>query len=511
MSSARPPVPPPFETPFKTLLRLLAYVGRHRGLIVTSIVTMVVLAGVDLLLPEIVKLSVDGPITGTVQALAQGEAPAPNAFRTLLGYGGAFIGVLALGSLIRGLQMIVSVRAGREIGMSLRQDIFRRLQRMGLPFFDRVPVGVLTTRVTGDIEAIEGFFQSGVAGFFHDTLKLFLILGVLFVINARLAWAVLAVVPLLFVVAWIFSKRSRSAFGWVRAEVSTTNGFTTEAIGGVRVTRLFQREDHARALYDDHVERLRQAHLATVRNFAFFFPTVNTLSALAVALVIRFGAAGILEGTFTYGQFFQFYLLIDRFFQPIRALSENLNAMLAAIVSGERVFKIADATPRVKDAPDAESVKSLEGRVAFEDVHFSYKAGEPVLRGLSFEVEKGTTTALVGPTGAGKSSVLSLISRFYDVDAGRVLVDGRDVRSLEQRALRKHIAVVLQDVFLFRGTVLDNIRLFDRSISVEKVEEALKAVHADHVVRRLPGGLLHPVEERGVNFSVGERLLRLSG
>jgi ABC-type multidrug transport system fused ATPase/permease subunit len=247
--------------------------------------------------------------------------------------------------------------------------------------------------------------------------------------------------------------------------------------------------------------------MATVRNFSFFFPAVDVLSALAVALVIRFGASAILDGTFTYGEFFQFYLLIDRFFQPIRALSDNLNAMLAAIVSGERVFKLADRTPVIRNPPDAVVPRHLSGRVAFEDVHFAYKKDEPVLRGVSFTVEPGTTLALVGPTGAGKSSILSLISRFYDATSGRILVDDVDVCAYDQQALRRGIAVVLQDVFLFRGSVLDNIRLFDDSIPVAKVEEALRAVHADGIVAKLEHGLEHPVQERGVNFSVGERQL----
>ncbi|MFV1959523.1 MAG: ABC transporter ATP-binding protein, partial [Planctomycetota bacterium] len=480
-----PPPPPgrdPFQAPLRTLLRLLGYVLGHRTLVLWTIGTMVLLAGVDLLLPEIVKRAVDGPMRAAIEALGAGKVVEAGLTGQLLLHGLVFLGVLVLGSYARGARMILSVRAGREVGMSLRQDVFARIQRMGLPFFDRHPVGVLTTRVTGDIEAIEQFFQSGVAAVFHDSLKLVLILVVLFFVNARLAFAVVAVLPLLVIVALVFTKRSRKAFGWVRTEVSATNAFTTEAIGGMRVTRLFQREGHARAAYDDHVEDLRRAHMATVRNFAFFFPAVDVLSALAVALVIRFGAAGIIEGTFTYGEFFQFYLLIDRFFDPIRSLSENLNMMLQAIVSGERVFKVADARPRVEDAPDAVDAGDLEGAVRFEDVHFAYGPNEPVLRGISFDVPAGTTTALVGPTGAGKTSILSLISRFYDVRSGRVLVDGRDVREVRQRSLRSRIAIVLQDVFLFRGTVLDNIRLFDERITREQVEEALGAVHGDSVV-----------------------------
>jgi ATP-binding cassette subfamily B protein len=468
---------------------------------------MVFLAGADLLLPEIVKRAVDGPLRAAAEALGRGVAPQEGLGGTLAGYAAAFLGALLLGTLVRAARMVVSVRAGQVIATSLRMDVFRHVQRMGLPFFDRMPVGVLTTRVTNDVEAVQEFFASGVAAVFHDALKLVLILVVLLVVNAKLALAVLAVVPLLAVVTVLFTKRSRRDFDRVRAEVAASNGYSTEAIGGIRVTRLFQREAKARGVFSEHAARLEAAHLATVKNFAFFFPAVDVLGALAVALVLRFGASGILEGTFTYGEFLQFYLLIDAFFEPIRNLSDNLNVTLQAMVSGERLFGLVDRPPEIQDREGARGAEGIQGRVTFEDVRFAYAPGEPVLNGVSFEVPPGTTTALVGPTGAGKTSVLSLISRFYDVGGGRVLVDGTDVRDYAQRSLRRRIALVLQDVFLFRGSVLENLRLGDDTISREEVERALAAVHADRVVSRLPGGLDHPVEERGVNFSVGERQL----
>jgi ATP-binding cassette, subfamily B, multidrug efflux pump len=491
--AAAPPVPehPPSG---RTLRRLLAYVLRHRGLVVWSVVTMVALAVVDLALPEIVKRAVDGPI-------ARGAAG------ELWPYGAAFLGVLALGAWIRAARTVLSVRAGREIGLSLRMDLFTNLQRQSLAFVDRHPVGLLTTRVTGDIESIEEFFSSGVAGFFHDLMKLALILVMLFVLDSSLALQVLMVVPILLIVGTVFTRRSRRDFRRVRSEVAASNAFATEAIGGIRVTRLFGREPRARASFADVTGRLRDAHLATVKNFAFFFPAVEALEALAVALVLYASAGEIVSGTFTFGEFVQFWMLISRFFEPVREVSENLNLMLQALASGERVFRLADADPEVKDRPASSDAGHIRGEVTFDDVHFAYVPGEPVLRGVTFHVPAGTTLALVGPTGAGKSSVLNLISRFYDVQAGRVLVDGKDVRDYEQRALRRRIAIVLQDVFLFGGTVLENIRLFDASISRERVEAACRAVRADRVLQRLPEGLDHVVQERGGNFSVGERQL----
>jgi ATP-binding cassette subfamily B protein len=478
----------------RPLWRLLSYVGRHPGLVGLSVATMVAGAGVDLLLPHVVKLTVNGPIAG-------GQ---PEALST---YALVIFGVLMLGAGIRAARAVISVRAGRLIGMSLRLEVFRHIQRMGMRFFDRRPVGVLTTRVTGDVEAIEEFFSSGVAAVFHDTLKLLLILVVLFVVNVKLAWCVVAVVPLLVLASTIFTKLSRRDFGRVRTEVAATNGFTTEAIGGVDVTRLFQRGGHAVRNYEEHATRLCRAHLATVQNFAFFFPAVQTLSALAIALVIHFGAAGIHGGEITYGEFFQFYLLIELFFEPIRNLSENFNMMLQAMVSGERLFDILDTEPGIRDVDGARPAEDVRGAVSFRDVEFAYVPDEPVLRGVSFDVPAGSTLAIVGPTGAGKSSILNLVSRFYDVNRGAVRIDDVDVRAYAHRSLRARIAVVLQDVFLFRGSVLDNIRLFDASIPREAVEAAVEAVHADRVIARLPGGLDAPVQERGSNFSAGERQL----
>ena len=478
----------------RPLWRMLSYVRHQPGLVVLSVITMIVGAGVDLMLPEIVKRAVDGPIARKVVA----ELPA---------YAGAAFLALLLGAGLRAARAIVSVKTGRLIGMKLRLDVFSHLQRQGMRFFDRMPVGVLTTRVTGDVEAIEEFFSSGVAAVFHDILKLGLILAVLFFVHAQLALCVVAVVPLLALTGWMFTTRSRRDFGRVRQQVAASNAFTTEAITGVSVTRLFQRRERAIAQYDDYAEKLCDAHIATVRNFSLFLPTVQSLSALAIALVVQFGASGIGGGTFTYGEFFQFYLLIDLFFEPIRTLSENLNMMLQAMVSGERLFQVLDTEPEIVDADDAKDAEVLRGAVAFEDVAFEYKTGDPVLRRVNFAVPAGSTVAIVGPTGAGKSSILNLVSRFYDVKSGRVLVDGVDVRAYKRRSLRARISIVLQDVFLFRGSVLDNIRLFDPSITRAQVAEAMHTVRAGGILERLPDGLDARVEERGANFSAGERQL----
>ena len=476
------------------LARLWRYAARHGRLLASSIGVLVAVGLLELAGPDIVRGAIDGPIrTGSASGLAT--------------YALILAGVVVLGGLGRALQQYVTVLTGQRVGMSLRQDAFAHLQRMGLSFYDRTPVGTLVTRVTSDVDAVEEFFSSGVAAVFYDFLKLLLILARLALLDLGLAAAMLGVVPVLLLVTVVFTRRSRRDFRRVRVEVATTNAYTQEAIGGARTTRLFDRADRARAGFDERVERLLGAHRATIFNFAFFFPAVDVLQAVAVGLVVGLGASRVIDGTLTYGALAQFYLLSSFFFEPLRDLSQNFNMLLQAMVSSERVFKLMDTPEQVPVRADAVPAGALAGRVAFEDVRFSYVPGEPVLQGVSFDAPPGSTLALVGPTGAGKSSVVGLVSRFYDVDSGRVVIDGRDVREYEPRSLRERIAVVPQDVFLFAGTVLENVRLSDPSITREAVEAAIRAVHADRFLARLPKGLDEEVRERGTNFSLGERQL----
>jgi ATP-binding cassette subfamily B protein len=476
------------------LLRLAGYVVRHKGVVLGSIGVMLAVAAIDLLLPDLARRAIDGPIrTGDEGGL--------------LRYGLLLAGAAVAGSAMRYLQQVVTVLTGQRIGRSLRLDAFDHLQRMGLAYYDRNPVGVLVTRVTSDVEAVEEFFASGVAAVFYDLLKLAAIVVWLLWIDARLALTILLVLPAVLAVTTVFTRRSRRDFRRVRAEVAASNAYSQEAIGGMRVTRLFFRSDKARAGFDAHAQRLYEAHDATVFNFAFFFPAIELLQAVATAGAVAVGAHAILDGSLTYGAFAQFFLLVNMFFEPLRDLSQNFNTFLQAMVSAERVFRVMDTPEQVPARAGARGAEGVRGAVAFEDVRFAYDPTEPVLRGVSFEVPAGTTLAVVGATGAGKSSVMALVPRFYDVTGGRVTVDGVDVRDYDPRSLRSKIAVVPQDVFLFTGSVLENVRLFDPRISREDVERAMALVRAEALLARLPRGLDEEVRERGANLSLGERQL----
>ena len=478
----------------RVLKRLLRYVAAHRGLVTGTIVVMVFVGVLDLAVPRLVGAAVDGPV--------REKSPAG-----VLAYVLALAGVAVLGSIARGLQQFVTVLTGQRIGFSLRQDVFAHLQKMGLSYYDRHPVGTLLTRVTSDVDAVEESFSSGVASVFYDAMKLLLIVGLLWFTNGLLAVSVLLVVPVLLLVTVVFTRRSRVDFRRVRAEVAATNAYVQESIGGLRVTRLFGRAERAREGYARHTDRLLKAHEATIFDFAFFFPAVDFLQAVAIGLVVLIGGPRIAAGGISPGELLQFALLVNLFFEPLRDLSQNFNGLLQAVVSSERIFQLMDTPIQVPDVAGAVPADAISGRVAFEDVRFAYVEGVPVLNGISFDVPAGTTTALVGPTGAGKSSVIQLVSRQYDVTGGRVLVDGRDVRAYAARSLRARIGVVLQDVFLFTGSLLENVRLCDPTISREKVTEALTAVRADGLLARLPNGLDEEIRERGGNLSLGERQL----
>jgi ATP-binding cassette subfamily B multidrug efflux pump len=489
------PRPAPEAPPAgSVLLRLARYVVRHRGLVLGSIGVMLAVAALDLLLPDLARRAIDGPVR-------TGDAGG------LLRYGLLLAGAAVAGSAMRYAQQVVTVLTGQRIGRSLRLDAFAHLQRMGLAYFDRNPVGVLVTRVTSDVEAVEEFFASSVAAVFYDLLKLAAIVVWLLWIDVRLALTILLVLPAILVVTAVFTRRSRRDFRRVRAEVAASNAYAQEAISGMRVTRLFFRSDRARGGFEGHAQRLYEAHDATVFNFAFFFPAVEFLQAVATAAAIAVGARALLDGSLTYGAFVQFFLLVNMFFEPLRDLSQNFNTFLQAMVSAERVFRVMDTPEQVPGRPGAVDASGISGAVGFEDVRFAYDPSEPVLRGVSFQVPAGKTLAVVGATGAGKSSVMALVPRFYDVTGGRVTVDGRDVRDYEPRSLRARIAVVPQDVFLFTGSVLENVRLFDPAISREDVERAMALVRADALLARLPRGLDEEVRERGSNLSLGERQL----
>jgi ATP-binding cassette subfamily B protein len=479
---------------WRIALRLFRYVLPHRRLLAGSVVVLVFLSALKLAGPYAVARGVDLGIAG-------GNPEA------LMFWGVVFIVISGLGAVGEYLRIQVSILTGQRVVYDLRARLFRHIHRLPVRYLDRTPVGTLVTRVTSDVEALAEMFSSGVAAIFHDLLTLVLMVGVLFWLNSQMALVALAALPLVLGFSLWFGRRMRDAFRTMRLRLSALNGFQQEAFTGVAVTRLFGREEYMQERFDRRNTTLRDAHFGTIFNFALFWPVVEGLAALAMAALLVLAAWLASGAELTWTEFTYFWLALQLFFRPIRELSDRFNVLQAALAAAERVFGVLDEKPEEEDAPDAIAPARLNGDVAFEDVAFAYLADEPVLRGVSFRIRAGETVAIVGPTGAGKTSIISLLSRLWDVQEGRVTIDGKDVRAFPRRELRSRIAVVMQDVFLFNGTIAQNIRLGNDALTDEQIRHACETVHAAPFIERLEGGYGAEVRERGSNLSVGQKQL----
>ncbi len=488
----------------RLLRRLWAFVRPHARWLAFSTLALAVVSLLDLLPVHLLREAVDGPIARRLRGEI-GEEEFRGALLSLVGvFGLALTGAFAL----RALQMLAINVAGQRTMLDLRTALFRHIQSQPLSYYDRNPVGRLVTRVVYDIESLNEVLTSGVDALFHDILKLAAILAWLLLINWQLALVTFVVLPPMYWVAHLFRTSNRASFREVRGRIAALNAYLQEAVTGIRVIQLFVQERRAAKAFRARSEALMEGHLRTVFNYAYFFPAVDFLGTCAKALLLWYGGARILEGALTLGEFMQFFILLDYFFEPIRDVSEKYNLLQSAMASSERIFRVLDTKADLVPPADPEALPSpARGEVEFDRVEFAYNPGEPVLRGVSFRVRPGEKVAIVGATGAGKTTVISLLTRLYDVGGGAVRVDGVDVRRADPAALRRRVAVVLQDVFLFAGDVEGNITLGDPAVTRERVEAAARAVHADGFIRALPDGYATAVQERGATLSVGQKQL----
>jgi ATP-binding cassette subfamily B multidrug efflux pump len=407
---------------------------------------------------------------------------------------------------VRYAQLYVLAMTGQRVMLDLRREIYGHLQRLHVGYFDRNPVGRLMTRVTTDVDAVNELFTSGVVTVFGDLFTLFGIMGVMLYMNWKLALVTFSVIPFFFLVTNWFRRGSRQSFREVRRFVARLNAFMQESLVGMSVVQLFRREGLRRDTFDRINREHADANLRQIFFYAVFYPAIDLLAAMAVAAILLYGGGRVLSGTLTVGALVAFIQYSERFWRPISDLSEKFNILQAAMASAERIFTLLD-TPVAVLAPAApKRLPAVQGRVAFQDVSFAYQDEEWVLRDVDFAVEPGRSVALVGATGAGKTTIISLLARFYDVTRGRVTLDGVDVREMDLAQLRSSLALVLQDVHLFSGSVASNIRL-GSDISDERVRAAARAVHAHRFIEALPGGYDAEVKERGATLSVGQKQL----
>ncbi len=482
--------------------RLLAFARPWTGRFLVSVVLLVMLSAGTLAVPLLLRHGIDGYLSPAGATLGAGERVA-GAVRTAAA-------ILALGIVIatlRWLQILLISNTGQRVLLDLRVRIFAHITTRAIRYFDRNTVGRLVTRVTHDVEALSEVFASGVDVLFHDLVRIAVIVVALFAVSTDLALVTMLVVPLITLWSFWWKARARDQFRAVRRRVSRLNSFANEGLSGVRVAQMLGRTEDVAARFAAMDDDLRRAHMDTVRNWAFFFPGVDFLGSLGTAVIVLAGHRLVLGGSLTLGDMVAFWALLQLFFEPLLQIAEKYNVLQSAMASAERIFRVLDDRTAIPDPRDGLRPARVDGRVDYEDVGFAYEEGRPVLSGISFRIEPGRHTALVGLTGSGKSTIASLLPRLHDPVSGRILLDGHDLRTLDLAWLRRRIGVVLQDPVLFSGTLRDNVTLRDPAIDDASVRRALAAVRADRLVDRLPGGLDAVVGERGAGLSQGERQL----
>lgn len=503
----------------KLLLRLVRYLRPYRGQIGLAVLLITAVAALGIASPLLVKLAID-------RALAD-ELPTAQRFGMLTQVGGLYLLVLVLTGALHYGQLMMLQTIGQRVMLDLRKHLFRHVVQQDLALFDRQPVGRLMTRLTSDIEALNELFTSGLVTVATDVLTLGAIMGVMLWLDWRLALLAFTVIPVLFLLASVFRSRVRVSFRRIRVRVARINSFLQEHIAGIAVVQSFGQQQRRMERFDALNLAHTRAHLETVAAFAVFFPAVEVVSTAAVVLLLWQGGSWVDQGTVTLGTLVAFVQYAQRFYRPISDLSEKFNILQGAMASSERIFALLDTEAKV--APPlvaAQTPVRARGEIHFDDVHFGYvplegiaadagvaltleddRPKKPVLRGLDFHVRPGEKVAIVGSTGAGKTTVISLLLRFYDVDGGAIRVDGTDVRQWDPEALRKQVALVLQDPRLFSGTLRENLTLWNEDFDEAKLQDAIVRVGLDRVVARLPHGLEEEMREGGHRLSTGERQL----
>jgi len=478
----------------RLMKRLLRYLKPYRMIMVLSLLLLTLYTAMQLLGPYITKIAIDRYITDkNLQGL------------NLMAL--AYLGSVLLGFCFLFIQGYLTEYTGQRAMHDLRTQIFAHLQKQDLAYFDRNPVGRLMTRTINDVETLNELFSTGVVGLLGDAFTVFGIAGAMLLLNWKLAMVILTSLPLIIYFSRYYRRRSRDVYRESRVVMARLNANLQESIAGIGTIQSFGQEQKIYDRFQDINTDYRDVLLRSTRYNAMFYPVVEIFSALTIGLTLWYGGSLILKQALLPGVIVAFIQYIQRIYHPIRDIAEKYNIMQAAMASSERIFNLLDTEETVKNPPVPRRPQQLRGAVDFQDVWLSYRPGEPVLKGISFRVEPGEKIALVGATGGGKTSIISALCRFYELDRGAILVDGVDIRSWNKQDLRRHLGLVLQDVFLFSGTMADNITLGDPLISAARMQEAARRVHIAPFIERLPAGYQEEVQERGATLSQGQRQL----
>lgn len=484
------------------LRRIITYLLPYKGWVALAFVSVMTAAFLGPLKPKLVQITIDRDIlTGDLEGL-QGMIM-------------LLFGILVIEGILSFVNAYLTQWIGQRAIYDLRTKVYRHIQRQPLRFFDRTPIGKLITRTTSDVESLSQVLSAGVVTIMGDLFKLIFISYFMFTLSWVLAVVTLAVMPLMLIASFWFKKKVREQYRETRKQVARLNSFLQEHVTGMKIVQIFGREREEMRRFTDINDSHRQAHIKTIFYFALFWPMIDIVATTALGLIIWFGGLNAMSGALTLGVLIAFIQYARQFFEPIRNLSDQFNTLQSAMAGAERIFGLLDRDDSLKEPEEPVKKDKVFGRIEFQHVWFSYnpdadpddKEAEWVLKDVSFSVDPGQSLAIVGATGAGKTTVISLLLRFYDVQRGAILVDGTDVRDLLLTDLRNQIGLVLQDVFLFSGSIERNITLENPEITMDQVKAATEAIGASDFINRLPQQYEYDVRERGMSLSHGQRQL----
>lgn len=478
----------------KLMRRLLNYVKPYKKYVIIAITLNILVAALGPLRPYLSKIAVDDYI-------------ANKNYEGLLIVCAILLASLMFQAAVQYFLTYYTEYMGQRIIYDIRVQIFSHVQKLALKYFDKTPIGRTVTRVTNDVESLNEMFSSGIVAVFSDVFVIIWILIFMFSMSIELSLVTLSVLPVLFYATFLFRRKVRETYRDVRFHLARLNSFMQERVTGMNVVQIFSKEKEELKNFSKINEDHKKANIKSVFYYAVFFPFVELLSAISVGLIIWYGGGEVVQNTLTLGVLFAFLQYTEMFWRPVRDLSEKYNILQTAMASSERIFKLLDDQTIIKNPENPVLLSKVSGNIEFKNVWFAYNPGDYVLKNVSFKINPGETAAIVGATGAGKTSLINILTRFYDIEKGNITLDGIEISKLDKRDLRKYISIVLQDVFLFSGTIKSNISLGNSKISDEQIIEAAKTVGAHKFISQLPNGYDEEVKEKGATLSVGQRQL----
>ncbi len=474
--------------------RLLGFVKPYKKYVVIAILLNIVVAALGPLRPYLTKIAIDDYIV-------------KSNFDGLLLIAVFLFVSLIFQAVIQYFLTYYTQLMGQKIIYDLRIKLFSHVEKLALRFFDKTPIGRVVTRATNDIESLNELFSSGIVMVFSDIFIIIWILIFMFFMSWDLSLVSLSVLPILIYGTFLFRRKVREAYRDVRKHLARLNSYMQERVSGMNIVQIFSKEDdELKRFYSINGDH-KKSNIDSIFYYAVFYPAVELVSSVAIGLIIWYGGGEVIQGTMTIGILFAFIQYTEMFFRPIRDLSEKYNIMQTAMASSERIFKLMDDETFVKNPENPKEIKEVKGQIEFENVWFAYNPEEFVLRNVNFKINPGESIAIVGATGAGKTSIINILTRFYDIQKGKIKLDGYDISEIDKRELRKYISIVLQDVFLFSGTIKSNINLDNEEITSEQIISAAKTVGAHKFIEKLPKQYDEQVMEKGATLSVGQRQL----